>query len=209
MAKYTQENDTADEIDQETGDVLDPVTGPTVAGLDLSDFAVDEADLVAANREQMTIPVEKPRKTVFFRTHPNLHAAVWCLKDDDSRLWAIAKHVANIPELAPHVAPYQMTAYVDRSAHCWLWPVRLVRPLKPSNGAWDSARAVAKQAETRWLRMQWSSQLKAYDAYVAPVQPGEPQWPTEPMASLVERAFADRRIASVDHPMVKQLLGME
>jgi hypothetical protein len=204
-------------IDPITGEFLDPEPDPNsgssndaaVAGINLDEFGVDEADLVVAQREQVHLPIEKPGKSTYFRTHPTERGLYYLLKDDDGRFLLVPKRFADHPHLAGHVAPYEIVPTIDRSGHLRLWPIRRVRNGEPSNGAWDSALTIAERARHAWLRMEWSPALKAYDAYVAPFQPAAPVWPDDRIDVLVSRAFAERKVQSEQHPVIRRLLGVE
>ncbi len=174
--------------------------------LDLDNFRVDESMLVAAARDQVSVPVDKP-KGFFFRVHPTEALIVSLLKDPDGRFLLVSAVVANDPLMAGYVAPYKLVLVIDRSGNLYLWPLRQVRMGETSYAAWESSAAIAEAAKRIWLRMQWNKSLSAYDRYDAPFQPPEPQWPTRSIGDIVKVAFAGRVVASLEHPVVQQLLG--
>ena len=180
---------------------------PDIIGeLNLDNFRVDESQLIAAARDQVSVPVDKP-KGFFFRVHPTEALTVSLLKDSDGRFLLVSAAVANDPLLENHVAPYKLTLVIDRSGNLYLWPLRQVRMGETSYAAWESSGAIAEAAKRVWLRMQWNKSLSAYDRYDAPFQPPEPQWPARPIGEIIKVAFSGRTVTSLEHAVVQQLLG--
>ena len=188
------------------GPVAEATSQDIIDEFNLDNFRVDESLLVAAARDQVSVPVDKP-KGLFFRVHPVEAMTVSLLKDTDGRFLLVNATVANDPLMATHVAPFKLVLAIDRSGNQYLLPLRQVRMGETSYPAWESSIAIAEAAKRVWLRMQWNKGLSAYDRYDAPFQPPEPQWPTRSIGDMVKVAFAGRVVTSLEHPVVQQMLG--
>ena len=90
-----------------------------------------------------------------------------------------------------------------------LWPIRT--PDQFGNlDTWNtSAMAIAKLAQTKWLRVLSSRAHSRYTARVAKDQAsrGEPKWPNGTYADLLRMAFQDRIIDSPNAPVLRRLDG--
>lgn len=174
---------------------------------DLESCRIDESTLAAATREQVSVPVDKPKKHTFVRVHPVESFFASLYKEPNGTLFLVTANVAKDPRVAEHVEPNQLVPFIDRDGYLRVWPLRQVRNGEKSNGAWDSAPLAAAAAKRRWVRVQYSFALGAYDVYEAPVQPPEPTWPDRPIGELVKLAFVGRVINSLEHPVMQKLLG--
>jgi hypothetical protein len=182
-----------------------------IAGLRLNQ---DFDSGLALAKPLLTVPVRKPSKEWFVRVHPDaayrLQTAVIELKED-SELYLVNHSLW--PELASEntFGPRALfTAYSRPGNVVFLWPVRL----PGADGKLDEWNRSALQIATtlateHWVRISSNRALGAYEARLAPasVSWGEPAWPKEPLNELLRRAFKDRFIESLDHPVLKRLRG--
>jgi hypothetical protein len=156
----------------------------------------------------LTIPVRKPAKEWFIRTHPamRIETAVVELKDD-REVYLVAP--ALWPELASEstFGPRAIFAAMNRQKVFFVWPVRL----PGSDGKIDdwnrSALEAATMAESQWVRVASNMALGAYDVYSASADWPEPDWPDLPFNELLRVAFKGRVIDTLDHPTLKKLRG--
>jgi hypothetical protein len=157
-----------------------------------------------------TVPVRKPSKEVFVRTHPDpayrLTTGVIELKEDreiylvDPGLW---------PDLAAEAtfSPRMLITSVTRQGVLFLWPVRLPGPDGRIDDWNRSALEAAEVAKESWVRVQANMSLGAYDIVVAKGTTAEPAFPAMTMAEILKIAFRDRYIADVEHPVLRRLRG--
>lgn len=82
---------------------------------------------------------------------------------------------------------------VDQSARSTLWTTTMVDAIK--------------RAETEWVRIESSMEAQQYFVIVAANDLGEPTWPNQTMAQLIEAVFLGRIISHEDHPLIQQLQG--
>ena len=155
------------------------------------------------------IPIKKPGPQEFFRVCPK----------PDYRLEPFAiiemKESRDVYPVDPELAEIlgneckYVTLYlgITRQGDPFLWPVKLPdsesgrKPL-----AWHtSAREAAELAMTKWVRMCANMSAGAYDIYEATANIPAPEWPTEPLRTLLRIAFKGDLITSLDHPVIVAL----
>ncbi len=158
----------------------------------------------------LTVPVRKPDKSWFVRTHSHddyrLQTTVIELKEDretylvQADLW---------PELATETtfSPRVLFTAMNRQGVTFIWPCRL----PGSDGKLDewgrTALEAADRARRSWLRVTANLALGAYDVFEASGDLPDPAWPTTPFKELLRVAFKDRFIDSIDHPVLRKLRG--
>jgi hypothetical protein len=156
------------------------------------------------------IPVDKPRN--FFRVNP------------DPAYKRRTEIYAHRPEGAVETEYYilgpEMRGKIDEARPCTivtciyrdgsprLWCLMLPRGDEKDNDAWVSARAAARDAMKKWVKLVWKS--RAYKTRDA--QPGyapDPDWSKLPsFNALVEAAFGPQGvILDAGHPIYRDLMG--
>lgn len=192
-----------------------PPPSPSQAAATSSVPNLDKLRLSQSFHEQLgvrkaivTIPVRKPDRQWFVRTHPeeawSLQTATLELKEEretylvDPSLWG---------EVSGEVVPKLLVMAVNRQGVPFLWPIRL-----PSTDGrlddWNrSALEAATRARTRWVRIAANMSAGSYDVFETGGDFGEPQWPEIDFHAVITIAFKDRYIAAMDHPVLRRLRG--
>ena len=166
------------------------------------------SELAGVKKLITTIPVRKPNRQEFARVHPDdsfrIETAVIELKEDretfliSPELWS---------ELPDEVIPKLLLSCINRQGVLFLWPIRL----PDSEGRLDnwnrSAMEAAEHAKNDWVRVVANMSLGAYDVYQATGDIPEPEWPDLDFNQIIEIAFKDQFIASMDHPAIRKLRG--
>jgi len=166
-------------------------------------------EAVATTKKRiMTVPVRKPNRQEFVRTRAGedwrFPAALFETKDDrevflvEPSLW---------PTLAREFQPKVLYLATNRQGIHFLWPVRL-----PGNygrlDSWSrSAHDAAELAMRRWVRIAANMDLGAYDVFEAIGDLPDPEWPENTFEELLNIAFKDKVIASLDHAVLRKLRG--
>ncbi len=156
----------------------------------------------------VSVPVRKPNRQEFFRTHPDptmsLEAAILELKQD-RQSFIVA------PELAPHL-PGEAVAKVliptlTNHGTLFLWGIKL--PDEQGRlDEWNSvALEVAERAKTKWIRLMANMAAGTYDVLEAKALFPDPKWPDLSLAQLLAIAFKGRVIETMDHPVLQRLRG--
>jgi hypothetical protein len=73
----------------------------------------------------------------------------------------------------------------------------------------ESARRIAKIAETRWIRLMSNKETGCYQHYEATSELSEPEWPEGGLKEFNKIAFKDRIITNPDHLVIRKLRGAE
>src|SRR5579864_3919965 len=158
----------------------------------------------------ITVPVHKPKNTWFVRTHPDenyrLTTGVIELKDDneiylvDRSLW---------PELVREPTFGERLLWVATNVQkvLFLWPLHLPGPDGKINSWHGSELKVARSAVDKWVRVYSNRDVAGYDALVAKDALDQPEFPALSMKQILETAFKDRFINSIDHPVLRKLRG--
>lgn len=185
-----------------------PLTDPfDPAALRLSQ---DFASAAGVKKILTTVPVRKPNREWFVRTHPNpdyrLSTCVVELKEDqetylvEQSLWS---------ELAAEstFSPRMLVTSINRQGVLFLWPIRLPGADGRIDNWSRSAMEAAQLAATSWIRVQANMSLGAYEIFQAAGDWGDPTWPEMPFRDILKIAFRDKFIGDLDHPVLRRLRG--
>ena len=156
----------------------------------------------------VSLPVRKPNRQEFFRTHPDpamsIEAAVLEFKQDRQSFIVTPELAPSLPGEA--VAKLLIPAFTNHGT-LFLWPIRL--PDEQGRlDEWNSvALEVSERAKTEWVRLMANMGAGTYDVLVAKAPFPEPNWPDHTLQQLLEIAFRGRIIDSMDHPVLRRLRG--
>ena len=187
-----------------------PQTPSQPAAIDLAKLRLtqDFASQVGVKKIITTMPIRKPDRQWFNRVHPDpdwrLETAVLEVKEDRETYLVKPELWSELPgELVPKV----LFTAVNRQNVVFLWPVRLPGH-DGRHDSWNrSALEAAAYAQQGWVRVAANMSLGAYEIFQASADLPEPEWPDIPFQKLVEIAFKDRYIQTLDHPVVRRLRG--
>ena len=193
--------------------IMEAVAGGAPAPLepeDLTAFALSEDfHAGAAHKVLTTVPVRKPPRESFVRTHP---------EPESWQLFALLelKEVGKTYLLMPAVAAAlrdegestmfqaNLVLSVDRRGNPFLWPLKI----SDRENDWNtSARRAAEMAKTQWLRLAANMAAGSYDVMVAASQDAAPAWPEESYGDILKLGFRDRIITHPEHEILKELRG--
>ena len=168
------------------------------------DFAAN----VGVRKAIISVPVRKPDRQWFVRTHPSedmrLETAVLELKDD-RETYLVSPEMRM--ELPGEVVPKVLMTSINRQGVLFLWPIRLPGE-DGRHDEWNrSALEIARMSSDQWIRVAANMSLGAYDPYLATGDLPEPEWPDMDLRQILKLAFRDRYIDSPEHPVVERLRG--
>ena len=89
----------------------------------------------------------------------------------------------------------------------FLWPVRLPGADGRDNRWWQAAHQIARTAQSSWVRMVADMSAGDYEVTRATVEIPEPIWPEKTLRDLLQLAFQDNLVDSLDHLVVRRLQG--
>ena len=179
--------------------------------ISLEDLRLDNQDYEtsAGIKVITTVRVGKPDKQSFIRVHPDpawrLLTAILELKESRD-IFVIAPDLR--AELAVETVRVQLYSAITRQGSFFLWPVKVPGVEGRPNLWHESALAAAQEAMTQWVRVSANMDARSYDVIKAVVAIPEPEWPTsKSFLELVNLAFKNNYITTMDHPVVKGLRG--
>jgi hypothetical protein len=170
----------------------------------------DFASAVGVKKLITTIPVRKPSREWFVRTHPDpayrLLTAVLELKED-RETFLVAQELREGLASESTFSPRLLVTTINSQGVLFVWPIRL----PGADGRIDlwsrSALDAADEAGERWVRVTANLSLGAYDVAVASGQMAEPDWPELPLQEIIRIAFRDKMISEWSHPVLRRLRG--
>lgn len=179
---------------------------------DVNRLTLSQNFLAAAGVKKVltTVPVRKPSKEWFIRTHPDpqfhLTTCVIELKED-SELYLVDPSLWDTLAGESTFGPRSLITTINRQNVLFLWPIRL----PDADGRVDdwnrSALEAAQRAKDAWIRVQSNRSLGAYEVYEASGDCGEPKWDVPSFSALLRIAFKDKFIETEDHPILRRLRG--
>jgi hypothetical protein len=170
----------------------------------------DFASAVGVKKLLKTVPVKKPVKEWFVRSHPDpayrINTAVIELKED-RETYLVAPSLWSSLADEKTFSPRLLVTAINRQADLFIWPIRL----PGADGRIDdwsrSALDAADEAKSRWVRITANMSLGAYDVAVASGQLSDPSWPDVSFQEIIKIAFRDKMISDWNHPVLKRLRG--
>ncbi|MGN7611302.1 hypothetical protein ACQZV8_04360 [Magnetococcales bacterium HHB-1] len=166
------------------------------------------AEQVSVQRAILKVPVCKPHRQEFFQIHPDpswrLETMVLDLKEE-RETFLVAPPLWH--ELQSEITAKILISTMNRNGTFMLWPIRL----PGEDGQLDdwnrSALEALEIAEQFWIRLKPNQNLGAYEVMRALNPTPAPVWPEITFDKLLEIAFRDKFIQSMDHPVLRRLRG--
>ena len=181
---------------------------PVGGDLELSRLRIspDFGNKIGTRKLITTIPIRKPRRTEWIRTHSDSawRIPVWVLMEEQE-LFVVASDIAD--SIPGEVAAMELVPTINRQGVLFLWPLRLPSPDGRVNDWNESAREAAERAIPTWVRVASNMALKAYEIYEVLADIPEPPWPDLSFDAMVKIAVRGRVIDSLEHPIVRKLRG--
>lgn len=162
----------------------------------------------AAKKLYTNIPVRKPSKTEFFRVldreEYTTRAAIIELKEEGETYLV---HTDLLSDLSGYAVPVQVCVVMTRMQSLLIWPVKL--PQERRNLWHDTALEASRLAKEKWICIRADMSAGCYEILEAVAKLPEPEWPIEELTfqRMVELAFKDFYVDSLDHPLIMRLTG--
>jgi hypothetical protein len=157
------------------------------------------------------VPVRKPhdQEWVWVHSSPAYRIDCWAIKlKDEGEFYLCTPQVARDHEA--EVKPFTLYTCVNTSGVVILWPARIATSEKRDNWA-ASAHEAAQAGMKQRIRIKANMSLGGYEVFTSDSRTtaAAPPWPTETLGELVNIAFmkVGRYVDSVEHPIMRQLLG--
>jgi hypothetical protein len=184
----------------------DPAPLPTTTGWDIAQLRLPQ-DYSADNGEsvQVTIPVHKPQSQTYFRAHPEWNCLVAMLEHED-QLYPVlgpALREALDADLKVRI----IVPCITRDGDVFLWPLSPLQTTGRGNEWVTSGHRALLASRKEWIRMRSNMRLRSYDIIRPKATWDEPSWPEQTFDQMIERAFTDSVINTLDHPVIRALQG--
>jgi hypothetical protein len=158
-----------------------------------------------------TVTIRKPNKDEFFRVHsdPNRDFCAGTIKLNNEReVYVVDPGV--IPEVKEDVVPKSFLQCINTANVTFLWPLKLPGNDGRALDQWSrSALNAASLAKDKWLKMRSDFTASGYVAFQAKGDLPDPEWPEETFEEILEIAFRDCYIETVDHHIIRKLKGLQ
>lgn len=178
----------------------------------------DVLDEVVSHTELTIIPVIKPHPQHFVRVHPDpayQHVAA-IIELDEERGANYFVHPTCLQAVKEYGIPFRfqhLFFYVNTQETYFCWPIKV--PNSDRDNQWlDSAREAVEKARRKWVWVRSNMKLGRYECQPAidNDKMPEPEWPQKngvPLTKneLLAKAFGERLIMSVEHPVIRKLRG--
>lgn len=185
-----------------------PTATPSTTDFDDLKLPQNFDSLLHAKRVLTAIPLRKPYKHDWVRTHPTWQQPASVLKLRGERadeLWLICNALGGgLPD--DLITGMVFTPTINRQAALTMWPLRM----PAANGRADmwaqTAIEIAQVARERWVQVHADLRIGAYTYLELQETVGEPEWPEMAWDAIRELAFRARLITSFDHPVLDAVL---
>jgi hypothetical protein len=183
---------------------------PDLNPFDPASLRLDQSFMDTGVRRLLTtVPVRKPNRQDFVRVHPGedyrLTPAAIIELTEDREVYLVPPDVAS--EVPGEFSVATLYTTINRQGVLHLWPVKLPGPDGRHNEWHRSAAEAAERAMKRWVRVTANMSLGAYEIAEATGDIPEPEWPQFSLGEMLQVAFRDRIVDSLDHPLIRRLRG--
>jgi hypothetical protein len=171
---------------------------------DLSEHILDMDEDVAADELLTIVPIRKPSKKDFIRSHPKHRFNAVIYEIDESReIFYVHPRLRKILTEEEGARTVHLALCTTRWGNLFFWPVTTT-----TMGSWHaSAMTALEKGETRWVKIKSDMELRGYRTSVARADYGEPRWGDHTLEELLEIAFRGRVLDNPDHKVVRHALG--
>lgn len=167
------------------------------------DYSIEEVEIEDVSFE---ISVRKPKKHEFFKVHPDTTFRVDTKVlhfGPENRFYIVVPPLWK--ELSEELSIVKMVTCINQNREVFLWPIKLNTG---SASSWTSSALSAMDiAVEHWVRLNADVSAGRYKVQKAVSSLGNPEWTKESFLNLINKAFEDFQITSLDHPVVKKLRG--
>ena len=182
-----------------------PVVATPFSSLRLSQ---DFGQTLGVKKVLTMVPVVKPTKDRFFRTHESpswVYPARILENKATGETYIVSEEVASV--LGGLVRAVELYTAIDRQNNVFFIPIPLPGPNGVRNPWHESLLQAVMRAKLVWLRITANKDLGGYEIFEAAAKLPEPIWPDTTLDELLAIAFRGRIITTPDHPVVQEKLG--
>jgi len=163
----------------------------------------DYSQKTPAKKILTTVPVRKPDKQSFVMVHPEHNIQVGLIEiKQRSETYLVLPSLFD--DLYKEMIRCILFLSITRNNDVFLWPV-----VFPSDNMWHKSLLEAvEQAKKQWVRVLTNHSISGYDVLSPLDKLSDPVWPELSFNDVLRKAFGNRIIDTLDHPIVKELRGL-
>ena len=163
---------------------------------------------VAVDEGISPVRVKKPDKTTTFYVHETWREYAYLLPGTqkyEAHL-VLPDVAAHFPDLCRRVL---LVPYCDSDGNFGIWAINQEDQTGEIHPFSQSAMQQVKRSIGKWCQILANKGNNSYRLFFANDQRKPPNWPSKGFPFLLQKAFEDRIIKTVDHPLLRQLRGRE
>jgi hypothetical protein len=163
---------------------------------------------VGVKKQLLTVPVRKPSREWFVRTHPTMRITTCVLElKEDREIYIVSPDIWHELASEPTFGPRALFLAMSKQGVLFIWPVRLPGPDGRIDSWNRSGLEAATMAADSWVRVSANMALGAYDVYKATADYPPPEWPDMGFAEILKVAFKDFEISNLGDRVLQRLRG--
>jgi hypothetical protein len=177
-------------------------------------FAIDQShmeEFASAEEKSLDVKFGKPPKGIFYtvrkeETTPWKDRAFYFLLEMEGRdSYIVAPAVAKQKTDEDVIRPVLIVRYITMAGEEGLWPLKLDQPDARSNRWNTSALRALEEAERGWIRLISAKTHYNYLPSKKTLEQMPPKFSDRSFQDLINIAFKDRTVASLDHEIWEAL----
>jgi len=163
---------------------------------------------IRIQKKTTTIPVKKPNCQQWFKTHATLAILVHLiLYKEDGEYYLV--HPAMLPYFAGHAKLFKLYLGINfPSGNLFLYPVQQPDADGNQNSWHKSSEKVILAGMEKWIQQVPEKDVGGYSINEPSGNLIDIPFPEVDMKEVVYKAFKDKIIKDINHPVAKALLGM-
>ena len=164
--------------------------------------------LLSGKKEIIKVPVTRPHRQQWFCINPSeewrITVGLVELKEEND-VYLVSPGI--LSDISVEVLPKVLVTCQTREGMNFLWPIKM-----PSDDGridtWNqSALVIVREYADKYIRIIPNRQSGAYEVMTSSLEIPPPVWPKQGFEYLFSRAFKDRIINDISHPILRRLRG--
>lgn len=179
-------------------------------GFTLDDIRVTNAGMPVVTKVQPQFVVGRPPNSRFVRVHSDPAYSIdinLVIPDKKDGYYLPLRQLWCDLNGEPCFQPRRLVAAITVQGEPFVWPSRLPSVNGRTDTWMESDLELAERAKSRWIRVVSNMEISRYMGMEAQGDLPDPQWPNMTFEEMLNNAFRERMITSLDHPILKRLRG--
>lgn len=149
--------------------------------------------------------VRKATNKEIFTAHPEHQFAANVAYDAQKLVFLVTRSIAD--ELGSDAKKVVLVLCQNQHGESFIFPVNAITSQNAKNG-WILSihKAISEAQEGSFIRISADQSRECYRIHKIARELPAPHWPDKPFPELLQAAFGDRVIKSIDHPVVQEIM---